>query len=364
MTKLVTRIAIVLAIIIVCYFVAGKFNLLPKWMNIFKSNKVEMQKTPVLIKEINDIAQLVSAEYYGEVYADLFSAFEELVRQYGDTFEINKEKLFVKYPLLKKYYDKHDDVVLQQKKLENLRLTVDNLKRELEYKKKDFPTLEQEYDNLKEELKSISRRKEKERHNEMDQKVEDADKRVDAAKKKIKALEKDFENAEDDYKQAESKLRSEEKDLATFSKRNNLVYIGRGVVQAGFDLKTLKEENIDTISAKHLVLTIPPPAMLDTIINPWFIKTAKEEILGYEIFIKERRDYSDDEVTLVKAMCIKELAKSAIEKGIMDYAAKSGKATLEQFFQLLGFEKTTINFKPTLEYMKLQNDEKEKTELN
>ena len=245
-----------------------------------------------------------------------------------------------------------------------MRWTVDNLKRELEYQKKDFPTLEQAYDNLKEELKSISRRKEKERHNEMEQKVDDADKRVDAAKKKIKALEKDFENAEDDYKQAESKLRSEEKDLATFSKRNNLVYIGRGVVQAGFDLKTLKDDNIDTISAKHLVLTIPPPAMLDTIINPWFIKTAKEEILGYEIFIKERRDYSDDEVTLVKAMCIKELAKSAIEKGIMDYAAKSGKATLEQFFQLLGFEKTTINFKPTLEYMKLQNDEKEKTELN
>jgi len=266
---------IVIVLLITSYGIISKLDLIPQHLNMFKMFKSSRNERLIVVDIRN--RYFATNGHYGEVYADLFTAFDDVIKLYGDTFEIHKAELFKKYPLLRQYYDKYDDLLLQKKEIDILKLSIDS--------------------------------------------------------------------NENDYKQAFDRLKKTEDDLINFAQKNNLVYIGRGYVRAGIDFRVVQSENIDTLTEKILVMSIPNPQIFDTIINPYYIRTEKEEILGYEIFVQKRRDYSDDEVKLVKDQCKIELARSAIEKGILDNAAMSGKSALERDVLFMGFDQITINFK-------------------
>ena len=70
MSKLLKNVLFIAAFILVIFFVFKKINILPSIKDIFSSKPVLIEETPVLIKEINTLAQLMTVTYSDEVVMD------------------------------------------------------------------------------------------------------------------------------------------------------------------------------------------------------------------------------------------------------------------------------------------------------
>jgi hypothetical protein len=70
MLKLFRKIAITILLCAAAWWVLGKMNLLPSFADLFQSRTVMIDDTPILIKEIQQIAELTTAISYDEVVAD------------------------------------------------------------------------------------------------------------------------------------------------------------------------------------------------------------------------------------------------------------------------------------------------------
>jgi Protein of unknown function (DUF4230) len=70
MLKQLKKIAIIILICVAGWWVLGKVNLLPSFSDIFQSRTVVIDNTPILIKEIQQIAELTTAISYDEVVVD------------------------------------------------------------------------------------------------------------------------------------------------------------------------------------------------------------------------------------------------------------------------------------------------------
>jgi len=70
MAKLFKKIVIAAALIFVIIFLFQKISWLPSFKNIFRSQPVVIDETPIIIKEINTLAQLVTVTFTDEVVMD------------------------------------------------------------------------------------------------------------------------------------------------------------------------------------------------------------------------------------------------------------------------------------------------------
>jgi hypothetical protein len=70
MAKLFKKIIIAAALIFVIIFLFQKISWLPSFKNIFRSQPVVIDETPIIIKEINTLAQLVTVTFTDEVVMD------------------------------------------------------------------------------------------------------------------------------------------------------------------------------------------------------------------------------------------------------------------------------------------------------
>jgi hypothetical protein len=70
MMKRIKNIITILLIFIVSWWGLGKINLLPSFTDFFQSKPVMIDNTPILIKEIRQIAELTTAISYDEVVVD------------------------------------------------------------------------------------------------------------------------------------------------------------------------------------------------------------------------------------------------------------------------------------------------------
>lgn len=86
-------------VLIVLLIFLGRLNIIP-FLNFGAKDELKIEDSPLVVKEIKEIGQLISAEYYGEVYADLNEAYLELFETYGDSIEIYKNMLEKMYPQL------------------------------------------------------------------------------------------------------------------------------------------------------------------------------------------------------------------------------------------------------------------------
>jgi hypothetical protein len=141
-----------------------------------------------------------------------------------------------------------------------------------------------------------------------------------------------------------------ESKIARFKNKSvgkaEIVYIGRGWVKAGFDLKNYDYTQLDT-TGDTLVFNNLDPEILDADINPWFVP---EEVKGFEIIkIEKEKDIDLSEITLVKTRCKEQLLQQAFERNIYQMAIESGEETLEGFVTLLSlsgnrnYKKVIIN---------------------
>jgi hypothetical protein len=56
--------------IAIIYLVLSRLNIIPSLSNLFKSKPVTIDNTPVLVKEVKNIAQLMTMSSYDEVVVD------------------------------------------------------------------------------------------------------------------------------------------------------------------------------------------------------------------------------------------------------------------------------------------------------
>ncbi len=89
--------------IVLLYIVLAVFGLLPSSFNFLVKEKLKMRDTPVAIEQIKKIGQLITAEYYGEVYADLDEVYTELTKQIADSSDEAKKRMYEKYSGLKNF---------------------------------------------------------------------------------------------------------------------------------------------------------------------------------------------------------------------------------------------------------------------
>ena len=70
MRKFLQRYFLAAAVFLLIIFLFQKINWLPSFKNIFSSKPVLIEETPVIIKEINTLAQLITITYSDEVVMD------------------------------------------------------------------------------------------------------------------------------------------------------------------------------------------------------------------------------------------------------------------------------------------------------
>ncbi len=326
--------------LVIVYIVISMFNIIPRGLNIFKKQKLLINETPVLVKEVKEIGELTTSEFYGEVYADLNEVYEQIIKNSSDSLERNALHFYEKYTGLESFI----------KKTEIFR--ANELSYEFEANKYDkylteFLKITEEYKIQEKELKTLlssaedknKKRKLNKRLNRLSDKYKDKQEGLGRVKKNFRDVEKVFMKQKNEF--WESK------------KERNLVYIARGWVKAGikFNDLTKKDIIIDDEDSSSIHIVINNPIILDADINPWFIYTDKKKIKGYELFIsktgslRSKDNFTDDEITAVKMMCKIRLREEAIKKGLLEKAKNSAITTLKNFFHLIGYDKVTIRFK-------------------
>ena len=354
--KTIIKITILVVFLGASYFAVAKFtDFLPDGFNFFKAGITEMKETPVLIEQIKEIDELIGAEFYGEVYADLFTSYNDLINEYGE----NLHEITSKYKFLNDYSKKKLKVndlntsmkkhIIEIKKLDSLINYSDSTRKIYRVYLDSLQTI------LKEIPKGRRESDKRERYDYVDNEVNLMKKKLVETTDKYLQFSKKHKRAKKDKKSTEKKLTSAKKDMTSYMTKRNLVYIGRGHTSAGFDMKSLNISNLDTTDAnKSITVSLPEVGLIDTVINPWYYKNNKDSLMGYEIYInKKDRLYTNDDVMLVKQKCRKNLALSALNKGIINMATKNGTNALESFFMLLGFEEVTI----INEELKIENSE-------
>ena len=329
----------IFALVAVYILIAG-LNILPRGLNIFKKQHLMIDETPIVVKEIKEIGELTTSEFYGEVYADLNEVYAEMLDEKGDSIRRNPAKFYEDYPGLKGYLADIQDFrgteLFYESESKNYELFLSDYYKTLE----DYRLQEAELKDKISTTNSSSERKKLQR-------------RLSALKDQTVEQKKTYLKRKETFNANEKRFREQKNNFRDERKKRNLVYIGRGWVKAGVNFKDISDEEIfiDDSDSLYIHVLIPEPKILDADVNPWFVYTKKKKIKGFELFIAKtgsmlsRDNFTDKEINAVKHKCKEKLQEAAIEKGLLVNAKSSAQTTLGNFFHLLGFEKVKINFK-------------------
>lgn len=297
-----------LAILLACillYQNSTAFRMLFK--GLIYSNKTYLEKTVLAIKEVNNISEWITAEYYGEV---MFSW-----KEYQELAKIDPDTSFVRFDAINSLEQLYTwkDTARKSYFREHLKLSHKKVKFK-DYAQKD--SLVQT--DLFKDLKIILNTNDKRTYNFV----------------RDHALYSPMFN-----KAISRPLRKKERKFLGNPKKD-LVLLGRGWIKAGFGLDSLSddqfkaEEKNDTL----VISGMPHPHIISSHINPWFIP---KKLKGYEIVFSKKK-FKPEEVKQVKVGCLRKLEQNALETGLMEEAWKSAEASVLGMLQLLGEEKIKV----------------------
>lgn len=117
------------------------------------------------------------------------------------------------------------------------------------------------------------------------------------------------------------------------TRKQDIVFIGRGWVKAGFRFGQLDASNFYYDESNKIIHFYGlNPVVLDKDINPWFIP--EQKIKGFEL-IDYYGDASFEEAKLVKMKCKQKLLEQAEKASILHQARQNGEVALQSFFSLV-----------------------------
>lgn len=304
--------------------------------------KIKIEQTVVSIKEIKDIGQLITAEYDGEVMSSL-SLIDPTFNI--DTFiKTNYEELHQDYEEIQTKVKEDPKVVRQDRKIKKLESKMEGASdRKKARLKKRIVKRERRKERKAKRLERKAIRK------EVSRKKSPAFKALrEATGKSRKKIFEDLgksENVEDFVKKNEVKIMKFKRKQ--IKKKEDIAYLARGKVKAGYDLKNLDERSLFISPSKDTIYILDfNPELYPVVINPWFYftedpktkKEAKSQLYGFEIIYTNTS--KDTKITFnrvqeIKSDCKRMLREEALDRDIYEAARQNAEEVLLSFFQLL-----------------------------
>lgn len=291
--------------------------------NLFGSERQTIQDTPLSVKEIRGIGELISAEYYGEAIHSLNDGFQSVtlnqVQVYFDTLRHH----------LNRVYEQVDEKMKRPR-----RNREDRIWDEVMLDDHLAFLISQPYFKVLQQVEELRPRRR-----------EDL---CRIAKTQVWTLYLQRNPSRRlKLEQIVREMSAEQRDQI------ELTYIGRGWVKAGYDLARISEEQIDR-KADTLFIRNLDPEILNADINPWFIPPSKlypDGSPGFQVLRaivngrsvarvassqgNERRRIPFWAIDSVKAGTKQALLLDAMQRHILDSAKASAERTLLQLFQLV-----------------------------
>lgn len=297
--------------------------------DLLTSEKLKLKNTPVSVKSMQEIGELITAEYYGEVIASTMEDVEiqetSMTQEFGDSLEVIHEYFL---DALDDLNQAADSGKVNKKRRRQLRLHYEANNQKLlslpwydayiNYVSKNA-TLQRETFDKKDFDKGLGA---SELGNLLKDLVADTNKYDKVSGFTFEPLKVAFTDKIADVN--EKKFR-----------KRQLVLLGRGWVKVGFKFDKFTEDNFRFDRGNSRIIFIGmSPEILSATINPWFIP--EKGVEGFEFLIVERKAQRDYEVMKrVKQLCLDKLEKQAMERDIFELATKNAQEQLKSFFELL-----------------------------
>jgi hypothetical protein len=318
--KIIKAIPFLLQVILVIVAVA----LFAFWdpFGIFVPTKLKLKDTPVDVRSIREIGQLITAEYYGEVIGSYAHEVEE--RQ--DTAMALYRQQMIEY--FEYYVQEINELKIQYDSNE--------LKRRDIYKAFEANFNQENNDPYFETMLYYISNNKSIKAKQLDDRLKNRQKRNLIRNAVINGFSPNPSDANEYLKGLFSVYESvKSKEKAKKLKKHNLVMLGRGWVKAGFDFGTFSERNFRYDQDRNSIYFIGfKPQILSATINPWFVP--EKGIEGFEFLIVERRVKRDYKVVQqVKQRCLDELVRKAHEREILLKSVENARESLKEFFSLL-----------------------------
>ena len=278
-----------------------------------------LENTPINVKSIREIGQLITAEYYGEVLNSLQQSRIDQVMEENVVYE--NEYLAIHTQYQNSIIELIDDIG-------SFRVSKWNRKNDLyEYFYFRFSSLTDNpyYQNYIEWLlKEMDYKNEKQLLNYF---YTNSNKAIEELKSiKEAGLSKEIETI--------SKNRISELSADKKFRKQQIVVLGRGWVKAGIDFGKFTEANFKYDKASKTIHLIGlKPEILSCTINPWFIP--EKQVKGFEVILVSQKANQPKYMQIVKEETLKKLRNNAIEANILEQAWKNAEINLRDFFNLL-----------------------------
>ncbi len=300
------------------------------------NRKPKITDTVISVKEINDIGELITAEYYGEVISGLsilyFESLDSIMKR--DFTEISSQIMKADKKVKKSFEKK----IVRIEEKEQTQLTseakdkIDRKKRRLDRRmnRKKLRSLRKagviESKSAFKEMKKALQVNNRELIQE-----------IGMSDTTWETFSASHQGSINEYKQ---KLIKKEKG------KKELIYIARGSVKAGYDLTQIDESNILlSITGDTIYMFDVDPILLDVDINPWFYFPTDDSgggdstLYGFQIVqANQQKKISFSEVTQVKTACKVLLRQDAIDRNIYEKAKNHAEDALEGLFSLLSLQ--------------------------
>jgi|GEM_PF-2667397 hypothetical protein len=309
-------------------------------LKIFSSSQIYMAQTPLDVKNICSIGQMVTAEYYGEVIASLpesklsfdHAFYEETFANLYDTIitvvyrtdslvkTLKKPWLKGKFSFFYQYYHELNSGLTSNIFYYPVMVHLDSL---YEYNVFHKP------DNFK-------------KNQDYSDDIEDYEKPV------IRKLWDNITANAEPYRIGTSNF---EKTYVKYIKRSpfknerkkEILVLGRGWVKAGLDFGTVNSYNFKYLKDQGIIHFYKiQPKILFNDINPWLVPN---KIPGFEFVKISGRATNPDDIASVKRECVEKLTQKAVDSHILEKARENAEKNLKSFFSLLtGTEIKQVKF--------------------
>lgn len=302
-----------------------------------------LKDTVLSLKDIKEIGELVTAEYYGEVISghSLLLVNERIDSVFYKSLGIIRKELEQNRHEIGKEYDSKiaaDSTALEE--LDGKKFALFK-KRRIRKLKKRQKNLEQKKEHKQE---VVGTRIQSENFEASIDILRDA-----TGIKRKKELIRIIENQTNDtllYDQYKENI----KDYFVDDKKE-LVYIGRGSVKVGYDLKHLDSTNLFFSSSHDTIYLLDfDPYITDLDINPYFFypsDSANTNVdttyFGFQIiYQKNQKKFTLEEINKIKSDCKVKLRQEALKRDIYNNAHKNAEDALTTFFSLMATENNRV----------------------
>lgn len=290
--------------------------------------KIKLEDTVVSVKEIKGIGELISAEYYGEVLSSLSMIESESI----DTV------------LSKSIRHLHQ---LKTKVDTNITFRVDNRIAKVESSLKQKPGNKR----LLKKLNRLINRRERKRLRYFKKNLTGDEKASldfvgDVLGEKEKDVLKNFKAGKTIDSTALILYKEEIKKFKENQIEEDLAYLARGTVRAGYDLTELDSLNIFVSPSRDTIYFLDlDPILLEVSINPYFYfecdttSELTDSLYGFDLVYADKGgNVSFDQITQLKTECKDKLRLEALERDIYDIAHDNAENSLLGFFKLFSLE--------------------------